>query len=228
MQLGILGQEQATFETGMYGLYGGRDAIQLFISLHGNIEQRRFEIGFPAGIAVAMGRYSSCQGKEILDLTGNVSFERLNRTALTGSYDNRVILFHLHRSQIGRGLHQTGHIAAHTYHAVGAGIESPQQGNGTLRISYCVSDGTLYHAGGTAPVVTAEKNCSGIVGGYVSTADAIISRCYARFEEHNADYDVSVIDDSLYNLEAFWANVLGFDIENIWQYNTEAPYVTLR
>ena len=110
----------------------------------------------------------------------------------------------------------------------GGGILGYQQGNGTLRISYCVSDGTLYHAGGTTPVVTAEKNCSGIVGGYVSTADAIISRCYARFEEHNADYDVSVIDDSLYNLEAFWANVLGFDIENIWQYNTEAPYVTLR
>lgn len=55
VQLRILGQEQSTFETGMYGLYGGRDAIQLFISLHGNIEQRRFEIGFPAGIARRYG-----------------------------------------------------------------------------------------------------------------------------------------------------------------------------
>ena len=116
------------------------------------------------------------------------------------------------------------------------GILGYQQGVGKLRITNCLNYGDLYHAGSTAPITVAEKNCSGIIGGYVTTADCIITNCFAKFEEHNADYGVSVVPLGRLQDKSFWVTWMFLDMENIWEY-IESPdnenllvgtFVTLR
>lgn len=62
-----------------------------------------------------------------------------------------------------------------------------------MKITNCVSVGNIYFAGVevTAPL----KNCSGIVGSSSTLLEglsAIVTDCYARMEEFNSDYDVTV------------------------------------
>ena len=98
------------------------------------------------------------------------------------------------------------------------GIVGYQKGIMSMSVTNCISDGEIYHAGSTAPIQTAEKNASGIFGGYSAPANAFVRNCYARFEEHNTNYEVFVIDNTLLTVESFWSGTLKFDLENIWQF----------
>ena len=98
------------------------------------------------------------------------------------------------------------------------GIVGYQKGIMSMSVTNCISDGEIYHAGSTAPIQTAEKNASGIFGGYSAPANAFVRNCYARFEEHNTNYEVFVIDTTLLTVESFWSGTLKFDLENIWQF----------
>ena len=110
-----------------------------------------------------------------------------------------------------------------------AGIIGYQQGLTKLTVTRCINTGDIYYIDGTAPIIAAEKNASGIFGGYVANAPTSVATCYAKFEEHNATYFVSIYSENNLVTEDFWSLMLGFDLENIWQFNAEqAPYVTLR
>ena len=109
------------------------------------------------------------------------------------------------------------------------GIVGYQKGMMSMSVTNCISDGDIYHAGSTTPIITAEKNASGIFGGYNTAANAFVRNCYARFEDHNTNYEVMLIDDTLLPVEGFWKNTLKFDTENIWQFDADSEYyVTLR
>lgn len=115
------------------------------------------------------------------------------------------------------------------------GILAYHKGLQEVTITNCASIGDLYHAGVAVPITTAEKNCSGIVGGYPSNGRLTITGCYAKFIEHNTSADVvEVTMDSLKN-RSIWLDNLKFDT-NIWELvesDTEegmlkAPYIKLK
>ena len=112
------------------------------------------------------------------------------------------------------------------------GIIGYMQGMQTITVNNCVSFGDIYHAGSVEPIVVAEKNASGIFGGYVGTADALVTQCYAKFEEHNSNYDVSVATEDNMKSENFWKVFTKFDLENTWELvseeGTETPYIKLK
>jgi hypothetical protein len=109
------------------------------------------------------------------------------------------------------------------------GILAYQQGLDTLRITGCVSFGTIYHAGAVDALVVAQKNASCIVGGYNSQADARVTWCYARFAEHNSNYGVEVVDINDLSDKTLWEEYMGFDFENVWNFNDSAfPYASLK
>ncbi len=111
------------------------------------------------------------------------------------------------------------------------GIIAYQKGIHRVRVGYCVSYGTLYHAGAVTPVETAEKNCSGIFGGYAGAADTSVSGCYAKFADHNGSYDVRIFTETDIASKTIW-NTLYFDME-VWEYVEQdgkivAPYIRLK
>jgi hypothetical protein len=105
-------------------------------------------------------------------------------------------------------------------------------GAGKTRISNCVNIGKLYYAGESDEVTTAQKNCSGIAGYYSANSDTIVSNCFAKFEEHNSNYNVTVIVSSQYSLETYWKQYIALDYD-LWTLNKDesgnltAPYITL-
>lgn len=110
-----------------------------------------------------------------------------------------------------------------------AGIIGYQQGLGTLTISNCVSAGDIYYQEAAAPISSAEKNASGIFGGYSSSAPTTVAACYAKFEEHNSNYFVNVYVASDLESETFWSITLGFDLDSIWVFDSDSEhYVSLR
>lgn len=112
------------------------------------------------------------------------------------------------------------------------GIIGYQQGVQKLRINNCVSFGDIYHAGSVEPIVVAEKNASGIFGGYSGTADTLVTACYAKFEEHNGNYEVSIATEANMKSETFWKVYTKFDFTNVWELvpeeNSETPYIKLK
>lgn len=114
------------------------------------------------------------------------------------------------------------------------GILGYQKGTKKMVIYGCVNVGKIYHAGGTEPLATPQKNASGIVGGYVSNGDGSVSWCYSNIAEHNSNFDVTLIEDDTLNSESIWSGAMGFDMENTWEFVKDgdgkltAPYVKLR
>ena len=122
-------------------------------------------------------------------------------------------------------------------------LGSHNKGGGRLRISSCVFDGKLYYGQQkTQASAYAQKNCSGIVGRYIANGDAIVSRSFARFADHNTNFDVSSEPFSSGNIfgivkindPAFWANSVNFNADKWARIIDEgnanvlkAPYVTL-
>ncbi len=90
----------------------------------------------------------------------------------------------------------TGTVTATGSKTFAAGILGYHKGAyAAMEITNCISVGKIYFAG--VEVVTSLKNCSGIVGStstLVEGLNAKVSNCYARMEEFNSDYDVTVWD----------------------------------
>ena len=112
------------------------------------------------------------------------------------------------------------------------GIIGYMQGVQKLTVNNCVSFGDIYHAGSVEPIVVAEKNASGIFGGYVGTADTLVTGCHAKFEEHNSNYDVSIVTEDNMKSADFWKVFTKFDFENTWELvsetSGETPYIKLK
>lgn len=109
------------------------------------------------------------------------------------------------------------------------GIIAYQKGIMSVMVTNCVSMGDIYHAGSETPIQVAEKNASGIFGGYSSNAPTRVVNCYSKFEEHNANFIVNIIINDNLKTEDFWKISLGFDIDNVWEFDANtAPYCTLR
>ena len=112
------------------------------------------------------------------------------------------------------------------------GIIGYMQGIEVLRVNNCISYGDIYHAGSVEPIVVAEKNASGIFGGYSATSDTEVTACFAKFLEHNTNYDVSVITLRDLQNTNFWSAFTKFDLKNVWELveetDGETPYVRLR
>lgn len=90
-------------------------------------------------------------------------------------------------------------------------LGSHNKGSGQLRISDCLFLGKLYYSeNASTQLMTAEKNCSGIVGRYMANADAIVTNCYATFIEHNSDFDVDGESYGIGRLDytSFWTTYL--------------------
>jgi hypothetical protein len=130
----------------------------------------------------------------------------------------------------------TGTIYSATY--AGGIVGAQQNGAGRLRVTLCLNAGTLYYnSNPVSEIVNAQKNCSGIMGRYNSSADVEVKNCFAKFVEYNTDYDVDVVTD-LTDRSIWRGNMTKFDYENTWQLNykdgdttstvIEAPYVTLK
>ncbi len=73
------------------------------------------------------------------------------------------------------------------------GIIGYQANSGTavLRISGCFSLGQLYIGDSEQSVISSDKNCSGIFGGYDASADTTVRNCVALIEEYNTNYSVT-------------------------------------
>ena len=68
------------------------------------------------------------------------------------------------------------------------GMLGYHNGASRLRILRCVSIQTIYYKG--ALLETAQKNQSGTIGNFSTSADVRIAQCIALMEEYNTDYDV--------------------------------------
>ena len=98
------------------------------------------------------------------------------------------------------------------------GIIAYQTGSYPITITNCVSFGDIHHANSTDPIQVAEKNASGVFGGYNANAPTTVLNCYAKFAEHNANYFVNVTTADVLATEFFWSSQVSFDLENIWQF----------
>lgn len=128
------------------------------------------------------------------------------------------------------------------------GILGGFTGGGRTRIYSCVSFGDLYYTGEQYLVSGAEKNCSNIVGSYAANGDMEVDNCYAKFRDHNDDYNVTSYGASMIARRMFWNGFMRsydnkethfstvFDFENVWELVADsdegdalkAPYVRLR
>ena len=97
------------------------------------------------------------------------------------------------------------------------GIIAYQTGSYPVTITNCVSFGDIYHANSAEPIAVAEKNASGIFGGYNANAPTQVLNCYAKFEEHNAAYFVTTTSATQIASASFWTDYAHFDLENVWQ-----------
>lgn len=99
-----------------------------------------------------------------------------------------------------------------------SGIIAYQQGTSPIAVSNCISFGDIYYQASDAPLTIAEKNASGIFGGYVATAATTVRNCFAKLAEDNEVYSVAVIYASNIGDLSFWTDRATFDMENIWQF----------
>ena len=109
------------------------------------------------------------------------------------------------------------------------GIIGYQNNTRPLTITNCVSLGEIYYKETAAPITSAEKNASGIFGGYAASAPTVVRGCFANLEEHNTSFGVLTVVTSQLETESFWSLSAGFDLENIWVFDaTSEHYIALR
>ncbi|MDE6791218.1 MAG: hypothetical protein K2J61_05800, partial [Clostridia bacterium] len=137
------------------------------------------------------------------------------------------------------------------------GIVGGISGTGKSRIFSCVGYGTMIYSSEKTLMESSAKNCSNIVGNCGSNADAIVRNCFAKFDEYNANFNVTTfgaydemsettaaqINDPEFwseDLTSFTTSALQFcspewDFENVWKLSDpdpithvlKAPYVSL-
>ena len=82
--------------------------------------------------------------------------------------------------------------AGSTASRIGGMVGYHSDSRGILTITNCISIAEMYYA--NVLVTTAQKNISGIMGGYTSEGE-IVSNCVALMEEHNSNLDVTAYSD---------------------------------
>lgn len=121
----------------------------------------------------------------------------------------------------------------------GAGIIGGFSGAGKTRISGAISLGIGYYGNNRDIVTTAQKNSSGIVGNFSTTADMTVENCFATFGEYNSDYDVTTINAYLLSngkYSTYWEDEMGYDLKDTWEYvkvdetgaKLAAPYIRIK
>ena len=110
-----------------------------------------------------------------------------------------------------------------------SGIIGYQQGSDDyVEITDCVSYGDIYYKDATTPLTSSEKNASPIFGGYIQGVNTVIFNCYAKFEDHNSDYQVTALNAERLATRDFWTDLVEFDLD-IWQFDPESEhYMSLR
>ncbi|MDE7163238.1 MAG: right-handed parallel beta-helix repeat-containing protein [Clostridia bacterium] len=119
------------------------------------------------------------------------------------------------------------------------GIVGGISGTGKSRIFSCVGYGTMIYTSEKTLMESSAKNCSNIVGNCGSNADAIVRNCYAKFDEFNANFNVTTFGAYDDNTETyapqitqkdFWLDEMTsystsllqycsskWDFENVWE-----------
>lgn len=100
-----------------------------------------------------------------------------------------------------------------------------------MKISHCISLATFNYSG--LDVTSAQKNLSGIVGGFIGTLDegftSEVIRCLALFEEYNTNFDVTASENI--TVASQFENRLNSDWTIIYEEGStdtvKAPYVSL-
>lgn len=121
-----------------------------------------------------------------------------------------------------------------TYNSAG-GIIGAQQGNGTVKVSNSLFIGKLYHTydvNNPRPLVTSQKNASGIFGAFVAAADVTITNCISILPEYNTAYQDGVEVETYFERKEILAPLFGTED---WTYHFRenddnrltAPYLSL-
>ncbi len=79
----------------------GSDSEKILVSLRSNLHDRAVEVRLPSGITVTVGYLCACKLKESFYLVGDIPFAGLDRTALACGNKDFVVIFHLHRCEVG-------------------------------------------------------------------------------------------------------------------------------
>ena len=108
------------------------------------------------------------------------------------------------------------------------GYHSKDSGAPALTIHDCVFFGSITYKK-TLLTTQPEKNASGIIGGYIETADVDIAECVSCLPEHGYEDFVTVVGKELLAGESFWTSYVSYDMDGIWEYlaaegEEEAPY----
>ena len=116
--------------------------------------------------------------------------------SVVGSADDRNVKDYL---EIKKAISMST-LYARTY--CGGILGSHNKGTGTLFIEGALFYGDIYYAQQKTEISQlAVKNSSGIVGRYVPNANATVRNCFAKFADHNTDFDVD--GDSLTSSEVY-------------------------
>lgn len=104
------------------------------------------------------------------------------------------------------------------------GIIGGISGAGKTRIFSCVGYGTMIYSSEETLMETSAKNCSNIVGNCGSNADAIVRNCYAKFDEFNANFNVTTFGAYNENTESYASDIMqkSFWLEDMTSYSTNA------
>ena len=108
------------------------------------------------------------------------------------------------------------------------GYHSKDSGAPALTIHDCVFFGSITYKK-TLLTTQPEKNASGIIGGYIETADVDIAECVSCLPEHGYEDFVTVVGKELLAGESFWTSYVSYDMDGVWEYlaaegEEEAPY----
>jgi hypothetical protein len=101
-----------------------------------------------------------------------------------------------------------------------------------MDISYSISAGQIIYNG--EAVEGAQKNCSGVVGGYSTVASGTVTRCISLIEAYNAEYDVVKTTSDAIKNTILYTSILSLDTDTRWAFcyeegstTLQSPYVTL-
>lgn len=141
-----------------------------------------------------------------------------------GRFDNRQSFMTLNIDKV----YYEGKIIAKTY--AGGILGGYNYGHSLITISNSISDFECEY--NKTPFTIALKNCSPIIGRNTSRINGGITyviNCYATYSEYNTDYGSTAeyFNASITDKE-FIKNTLGFDLENIWNFDDNSKTLTLK
>ena len=110
----------------MDGTHDRFATIEATISINTYTEHSAVGVWGPARIAVAMADMCPYHAESGLDLLSGSELGTLDRTTLAGGNVNLVVV-HLDRSEVGRGLDEVFYLATHGQHTVSTGKERVEQ-----------------------------------------------------------------------------------------------------